>query len=408
MDVGPMPFPRSRTVRRGRRPPRAISPGAVPAAEDPGTLRDTGFSSYPPAGYSIVRLQRKVPAMSRDPQNAWHPDRSSQPHAVSDAEPPTARPPRLLESVRMAARTRHLSARTERAYVGWIRRFILLNGKRHPAHMGEPEISAFLTYLANRRNVSASTQNQALAAILFLYRDVLGRDLDWLEGVVRARRPERLPVVLTRSEVQAVLAQLRGVLWIQASLLYGAGLRLMECSRLRVKDIDVPRMQITVRGGKGDKDRVTLLPGKILEPLADHLLTVRDLHEKDLAAGRGRVEMPFALARKYPNASREWGWQWVFPASRVYVDVRTGEVRRHHLHETVLQRAVKTAVRKAGIAAPASCHTLRHSFATHLLEAGQDIRTIQELLGHSDVSTTMIYTHVLNRGPLGVKSPLDT
>ncbi len=320
---------------------------------------------------------------------------------------PPSGPPRLLDQARAIARARHLSLRTERTYVNWIRRFILFNGKRHPLELGEAEVSRFLTSLAVEGRVSASTQNQALAAILFLYRDVLGRDLDWLEGVVRAKRPVRLPVVLTREEVQAVLRNLHGTLWLQASLLYGAGLRLMECARLRVKDIDFTRGQITVRQGKGGKDRVTILPDKVRAPLAEHLERVRRVHQGDLGKGLGRVELPHALVKKYPGADREWGWQWVFPATRFYVDNATGQVRRHHLHESVLQRAVRDAVRKAGISQPASCHTLRHSFATHLLEAGQDIRTIQELLGHTDVSTTMIYTHVLNRGGLGVRSPLD-
>jgi integron integrase len=320
---------------------------------------------------------------------------------------PPSGPPRLLDRARFVARARHLSLRTEGAYVNWIRRFILFNGKRHPLELGEAEVTRFLTSLAVDGRVTASTQNQALAAILFLYRDVLNRDLDWLQGVVRAKRPVKLPVVLTREEVQAVLGNLHGTLWLQASLLYGAGLRLMECARLRVKDIDFARGQITVRQGKGGKDRVTILPDKVRAPLAEHLERVRRLHQEDLGKGLGRVELPHALAKKYPNADREWGWQWLFPATRFYVDDATGLARRHHLHESVLQRAVKVAVRKARITQPASCHTLRHSFATHLLEAGQDIRTIQELLGHTDVSTTLIYTHVLNRGGLGVRSPLD-
>jgi len=315
--------------------------------------------------------------------------------------------PRLLDQVHAAIRTRHLSFRTEKAYVGWIRRFIFFSEKRHPRDMGEPEVAKFLSHLAVEGGVSASTQNQALAVILFLYRDVLGQGLDWLDDIVRAKHTVRLPVVLTREQVQAVLNNMRGVVWIQASLLYGAGLRLMECARLRVKDIDFDQRRITVREGKGGKDRVTILPDKFAPALGQHLEWVRRLHQRDLELGLGRVELPHALAEKYPNANREWGWQWVFPASRHYVDPETGRPRRHHLHESVLQRAVKDAVRRARIPAPATCHTFRHSFATHLLEAGQDIRTIQELLGHSDVATTMIYTHVLNRGGLGVRSPLD-
>ncbi len=335
------------------------------------------------------------------------PSRPQARFAVAEESASGPRTPRLLDQVHAAIRTRHLSFRTEQAYVGWIRRYIVFSGKRHPRDMGEAEVTKFLSHLAVQGRVSASTQNQALAAILFLYRDVLGQDLDWLDDIVRAKHTIRLPVVLTREQVQAILSNMRGVVWIQASLLYGAGLRLMECARLRVKDIDFDRRRITVREGKGGKDRVTVLPDKAATVLGQHLERVRRLHQRDLELGLGSVEMPNALARKYPNADREWGWQWVFPASRFYVDPDTGRPRRHHLHESVVQRAVKDAVRRAGIPLPATCHTLRHSFATHLLEAGHDIRTIQELLGHSDVTTTMIYTHVLNRGGLGVRSPLD-
>jgi integron integrase len=309
--------------------------------------------------------------------------------------------------VRIAIRARHYSSSTERAYVGWIKRYIFFHQKRHPVEMGEAEIRAFLADLATRRRVSASTQNQALSAILFLYRDVLDRDLAWVDGVVRPRRPVRLPVVLTREEVQATLSHLQGTPWLMAALLYGAGLRLLECCRLRVKDVDFARREILVRNGKGQKDRVTMLPAVVRGPLASHLDRVRTRHAMDLRDGMGTVELPDALATKYSGAAREWGWQWVFPASRPHVDKETGEHRRHHLHESVLQRAVKEAVRRAGIPKPASCHSLRHAFATHLLEAGYDIRTIQELLGHRDVATTMIYTHVLNRGGRGVRSPLD-
>ena len=273
--------------------------------------------------------------------------------------------------------------------------------------MGAPEITRFLSWLAVDGKVAASTQNQALSALLFLYREVLELDLPWLDGVVRAKRPQRLPVVLTRDEVRAVLQPLKGVPRLMAYLLYGAGLRLLECCRLRVQDMDFAANQIVVRGGKGDKDRATMLPAAVKTDLARHLVGVRKQHQQDLARGAGWVELPTALDRKYPNAGREWAWQWVFPATRMYVDRVTGQRRRHHLHESVLQRAVKDAVRRAGIPKRAGPHTLRHSFATHLLEDGKDIRTVQELLGHRDVTTTQIYTHVLNRGPAGVRSPLD-
>jgi integron integrase len=303
---------------------------------------------------------------------------------------------------------RHYSHNTERVYVGWIRRFIVFNEKRHPAEMGEAEITSFLSSLATDRRVSASTQNQALSAILFLYRAVLGREVPWLDSLVRARRPQRKPVILNRTEVLAVLNHLHGVPWVMASLLYGAGLRLLECARLRVKDVDFHRREITVRSGKGDKDRVTLLPRKVTRPLEAHLGRVRQQHQLDLKRGLGSVWLPHALARKYPRAPWEWGWQWVFPATRHHVDRETGRRQRHHLHPTVLQRAVKQAVRSAGITKPASCHTLRHAFATELLVRGNyDPRTVQELLGHRDLRTTMLYLHVLNKGGRGVRSPLD-
>jgi integron integrase len=273
--------------------------------------------------------------------------------------------------------------------------------------MGQQEIAQFLSALAVKEHVSASTQNQALCAVLFLYRHVLGQNPGWVAEVVRAKRPQRLPVVLTRPEVKALLGALEGVHWLMASLLYGAGLRLMECLRLRVKDIDFSNNQIMGREGKGNKDRRTMLPAAVKAPLAAHLEQVRQLHRHDLAQGFGRVYMPDALQRKYPHANREWGWQWVFPALQISLDPRSGEQGRHHLHESVLQRAVKEAARKVGSAQPVSCHTLRHSFATHLLEDGYDIRTIQGLLGHRDVKTTMVYTHVLNRGGQGVYSPMD-
>jgi integron integrase len=312
----------------------------------------------------------------------------------------------LLDRVRQEVRLRHYSRRTEQAYVSWIRRFIVFHGRRHPRELAEPEVTAFLSSLA-ARGVSASTQNQALSAVQFLYESVMGTELEWMHEIVRAQRPVRLPVVLSRDEVGALLSRLRGPVWLMASLMYGAGLRLLECAELRVKDLNFDRGELTVRDGKGGKDRVTMLPATLKTPLADHLTRVKAQHVADLAAGRGRVALPGSLATKYPNAPGEWAWQWVFPATRFYVDSTTRERRRHHLHESVLQRAVKEAARAAGIPRPATCHSLRHSFATHLLEAGYDIRTIQELLGHRDVSTTMIYTHVLNHGGRGVRSPLD-
>ncbi len=319
-----------------------------------------------------------------------------------------ARPVRLLDAVRMRVRARHYSLRTEEAYVGWIRRFVVFHGKRHPRELGEPEINAFLTHLAVKEKVASSTQSQALAALLFLYRHVLEIPFPKLESLIRAKRPRRLPVVLTREEVRAVLERLDGAPKLVATLLYGGGLRLLEALRLRVKDLDFARAQITVRDGKGSKDRVTMLPSAIREALIGHLGHVRELHRADLAAGFGAVLMPDALDRKYPGAAKEWGWQWVFPADSLGRDPRSRELRRHHMHERAMQRAVREAVRGAGIDKPASCHTLRHSFATHLLESGYDIRTIQDLLGHKDVSTTMIYTHVLNRGGVrGVRSPAD-
>ncbi|MFO1428904.1 MAG: integron integrase [Candidatus Competibacteraceae bacterium] len=315
--------------------------------------------------------------------------------------------PKLLDQVRDLIRLKHYSIRTEQAYLSWIRRFILFHHKRHPKEMGKPEIEAFLTHLAVQENVAASTQNQAMNAILFLYRYVLKQDLDWLEDVTRAKRPARLPVVLTVSDVQAVLARLEGQYWVMASLLYGSGLRLMECLRLRVQDLELTRRELIVRDGKGAKDRITLLPDKLIQPLQTQLERVKALHQQDLQQGFGAVYLPDALERKYPNANREWAWQYVFPADKRSIDPRSGVERRHHLGETALQQAVRNAVRQAGIDKPASCHTLRHSFATHLLANGYDIRTVQELLGHKDVRTTMIYTHVLNRGGKGVRSPLD-
>lgn len=320
---------------------------------------------------------------------------------------PSATKPKLLDQVRHAIRLRHYSIRTEEAYVNWARRFILFHNKRHPNEMGQVEVGAFLTHLAVDGRVAASTQNQALNALVFLYREVLGRDLGTVEELVRAKRPPKLPVVLSVSEVGRVLNRLDGVTGLMARLLYGSGLRLMECLRLRVKDVDFEYRQITVRDGKGGKDRVTMLPESLIAPLHAQLERVKALHQADLAAGHGDVYLPSALERKYPHANREWGWQYVFPSAKRSVDPRSGIVRRHHAAESVLQRAVKVAVRASGVHKPANCHTFRHSFATHLLASGSDIRTVQELLGHQDVKTTMIYTHVLQRGAGGVKSPLD-
>lgn len=319
----------------------------------------------------------------------------------------TSQAPKLLDQVRGKIRLKHYSIRTEQAYVDWIRRFILHFGKRHPRELGAAEVEQFLTHLAVAGNVAASTQNQAKSALLFLYREVLEAELPWLDNVERARAPKRLPVVLTRDEVHAVLSRLSGTHWLIASLLYGAGLRIMEALRLRVKDVEFSRKEILVRDGKGFKDRVTMLPAALAAPLAEHLKRVKALHGQDLAAGRGAVFLPHALERKYPGAARDWGWQYVFPSANLSEDPRTGIVRRHHLQDQAVQRAMRQAVRDAAVDKPATPHTLRHSFATHLLEGGYDIRTVQELLGHADVSTTMIYTHVLNRGGRGVTSPLD-
>lgn len=313
----------------------------------------------------------------------------------------------LLDQVRSAIPLRHYSIRTEEAYVNVIRRFILYHQKRHPKEMGVDEIRQYLSHLATEDHVAASTQNVALSALLFLYREVMLIDLPLIEGVERAKRPQRIPVVLTPEEVKRVLAQLTGTHHLMASLLYGSGLRLMECVRLRVKDLDFNYQQITVRDGKGEKDRRTILPRPLIEPLQNHLARVRLQHEEDVRVGGGNVYLPYALERKYPKAASEWIWQYVFPAAKLSVDPRTGERRRHHASEDRLQKAVKRAVQMAGLEKRASCHTLRHSFATHLLEDGYDIRTIQELLGHADISTTMIYTHVLNKGGRGVRSPLE-
>jgi len=328
---------------------------------------------------------------------------------MDDALPnsPAPKAPRLLERVRDAVRRRHYSHRTEETYAHWIKRFIYFSGKRHPAGMGAEEVTAFLNHLSRERRVAAATQNQALSALLFLYREVLGTPLPWLEELDRAKRPVRVPTVLTKDEVTRLLARMRGSKWLMANLLYGSGLRLRECLKLRVKDIDFGYGQIVVRDGKGAKDRVTMLPAALAQPLKLHLERVRKLHDRDLARGHGDVELPDALARKYPRAPWEWGWKFVFPSHKLSVDPRTGAIRRHHVYENFLIRGVKEAARAAGIAKHVSCHTLRHSFATHLLQGGQDIRTVQELLGHASVETTMIYTHVTNKGGRGVTSPLD-
>ena len=341
--------------------------------------------------------------MSRDPEGPRGP--GARPDPAAAETPPRA--PKLLDQLRLALRTRHYSIRTEDAYAGWVRRFILFHGKRHPAGMGAAEVVAFLSDLAQRGRVSASTQNQALSALLFLYRVVLDRELEGLDGTVRASAPRRLPVVLSRDEVLRVLRRLEGVNRIMATLLYGSGLRLMDCLRLRVRDVNFHDHLLLIREGKGRKDRAAILPRSVEEPLREHLARVRTVHQKDRRAGEGRVRLPYALERKMPNAATEWGMQWVFPASRISTDPRSGERHRHHLDPSVLQRAVSRAGVEAGLAKRVTCHVLRHSFATHLLEDGSDIRTVQELLGHRSVQTTMIYTHVLRRGPLAVSSPAD-
>lgn len=315
--------------------------------------------------------------------------------------------PRLLEQTRQVLRTFHYSVRTEENYIQWIRRFIFFHNKRHPKDMGEKEVRAFLTHLAVDKHVAASTQNQALSAILFLYKRVLGMKLDWIDDVVRAKRPKKLPVVLSKDETMKILDAMRGTNALIAKLLYGTGMRLMEVMRLRVHDIDFSNNQIVVRSGKGNKDRYTTLPISLVAALKEQLDYVRVLHDKDLAEGFGRVQMPFALDRKYPNAGVEYGWQYCFPSAKRSLDPRSDRVGRHHLDEKNIGRAIKSAARNVEIVKRVSSHTFRHSFATHLLESGYDIRTVQELLGHKDVSTTMIYTHVLNKGGRGVKSPLD-
>ena len=316
-------------------------------------------------------------------------------------------PPRLLDQLRHQIRLRHYSYRTEQTYVAWVKRYILFHGKRHPHTMGGPEVEAWLSHLATERNVASATQAQALSAVLFLYKQVLKTDLPWLDNVVRATRPRRLPVVLTPAEARAVLGHLQGVHWLIAGLLYGSGLRVLEALRLRVKDVDLKIQQLIVRDGKGAKDRVTVLPAALLQPLTVHLERVREQHDLATAGGYGGVELPHALGRKYPRAHLEWGWQYVFPAAHPCVDPRSGARRRHHMLESTIQRATRAAAMRAGILKPVSPHTFRHSFATHLLEGGYDIRTVQELLGHKDVATTQIYTHVMQKGANAVRSPLD-
>ena len=328
-------------------------------------------------------------------------------YPTSSVPPAPADPPKLLDRVRDRIRRKGYSIRTEKSYAHWIRRFILFHDKRHPQEMGAPEVEAFLTSLAVERDVAAATQNLALSAILFLYREVLEMPLPWLDGIERAKKPARLPTVLTQAETAALLARTEGAAGLMLRLLYGTGMRLMECVRLRVKDVDFAMRQIVVRDGKGGKDRVTMLPDALAGPLRAQLAAAQALHAADLALGLGAVWLPDALAKKYPNAATSWGWQYVFPARGISLDPRSGERRRHHADEKLLQRAVRRAAEAAGIAKPVSPHVLRHSFATHLLQSGHDIRTVQELLGHSDVSTTMIYTHVLNKGGRGVTSPLD-
>ncbi|KVW92642.1 integrase [Thiobacillus denitrificans] len=315
--------------------------------------------------------------------------------------------PKLLEQMRAVIRVKHYSLATEKNYLQWAKRFILFNGKRHPADMGAPEVEAFLSALATERNVSASTQNQAMHAILFLYRDVLHIDLPWLDGVTRAKVSKRLPSVLTQQETAALLAHVSGTNGLIIRLLYGTGMRINECLRLRIKDVDLARRLITIREGKGNKDRVTMLPASVVEDLIQHIDERRRWHNIDLSTGHADVEMPDAIARKYPRAASEWAWQYIFAAPTYSTDPRSGSVRRHHWSERNIQRAVKVAAQEARIHKLVHPHTLRHCFATHLLETGSDIRTVQELLGHSDVSTTMIYTHVINRGACGATSPLD-
>ncbi|MEJ2363031.1 MAG: integron integrase [Gammaproteobacteria bacterium] len=326
---------------------------------------------------------------------------------MDDKASAVANRPRLLEQVRHSLRVKHYSLRTEQSYIYWIRYFIRFHKKRHPAEMGAPEVEAFLTHLAVNRKVSPSTQNQALSAILYLYKQVLKVELPWLQNVIRAKTKKYIPVVFTRDEVKRLLAQFDGTYWLLFSLIYGAGLRISECARLRVKDVDFHYKQLLIRDSKGNKDRVTVLPAPLIEPLRNHLARVNELHEQDLANGFGEVYLPYALARKYPRAAMDFQWQYVFPSRDIATDPRTKARRRHHIYEKSLHRVIKQAMQRAGIVKPASTHTLRHSFATHLLEDGYDIRTVQELLGHKDLKTTQIYTHVLQKGGAAVRSPLE-
>jgi integron integrase len=385
--------------------PSGIAPGA--AGRVAGAAVDAALASPAPGFPGRFPL----PVAARVPGASARPFASRPASGTGGVAGPGPRPapagPKLLARVRHAIRLRHYSRNTEQAYVRWVRRFVLFHGMRRPEEMGAAEISAFLSHLAIGAQVSASTQNQALGALLFLYKEVLGRRVDWLGEVVRAKRLLRVPVVLTGEEVKAILGLLKGEPFLVAWLQYGAGLRLLEALTLRVKDLDFGRGEVRVRRAKGGKDRVTMLPQRLIGPLQAHLEVVRRLHGRDLADGAGSVELPDALDRKLPGAPWEWCWQWVFPAKRSYWVRETGVRRRHHLDPSVVQRAFHEAVQAAGVAKRATCHTLRHSFATHLLEKGQDIRTVQELLGHRDVRTTMIYTHVLNRGALGVRSPAD-
>jgi integron integrase len=358
--------------------------------------KDADTASAAKAGSSVFRLARATPAPVADPRPGG--DCADQPQAPA---------PRLLDRLRAEIRLRHYSIRTELAYVDWARRYIRFHGRRHPKDLGPAELAAFLTHLAVERTVSPSTQAQARSALLFLYRAVLGMELPWLDEVVAAIAPRRLPVVLTPSEVRRLLGETSGTAGLVAGVLYGTGMRLLEGLRLRVKDVEFERREIVVRDGKGGKDRVTVLPENLVLPLQQQLSQARALHQQDLAEGFGEALLPHALAAKNPGAARAWGWQWVFPAAQRSTDPRSGVVRRHHLGDSTVQKAVAVAARRAGIDKPCSPHVLRHSFATHLLQAGYDIRTVQELLGHADVSTTMIYTHVLNRGGRGVRSPLD-
>jgi integron integrase len=335
-----------------------------------------------------------------------HPEWRGPQHPI-DRSAPFSSGRRLLDRLRNAIRTRHYSRRTEHAYVLWVVRYVKHHDMRHPKELGAADVTSFLSHLATSERLSASSQNQALAALLFLYRHVIGGELPWIDGVVRAVRPVRLPVFMSREEVRTVISHLHGAHRLVALLMYGAGLRILEALRLRVKDVDFNTNSITIRRGKGAKDRITMLPAIVRPELRRHLTTVRKMHDLDRSRGGGAVELPDALSRKYPFAEREWSWQWIFPARRTYIDRATHQFRRHHLHESVLQRSVRFAALTAGLTKRVTCHTFRHSFATHLLEDGQDIRTVQSLLGHSDLRTTMIYTHVLNRGPAGVRSPAD-